>query len=508
MASPRRRFPLVLRFILGLLASGLLLTVILFTWLQPRTAAAFQRLGDEFLADGSTTMHELAHEHSTHTSDQLVDALASSDNDRARSLGSLGLQRFGGDTAGILAAIRADDDLRRAHQMQEVATLSAAGQQRIEASIATRLRALARNQRTRTDMLVANLRTTHVLLVAAMLTILLGLLGVGIHRTVVTPTARLAATTRRIAGGDLGAEPPPATADEIGDLTRDFHDMLAQLRQAKAAQERMHANLADQVADKTRHLEQALQDLRSSHLQLAQAERLAALGTLAGGIAHEFHNVIGGIRGCALDLASDEPTPSRRETLAVILRATERASGIVQQLLRFARRSIESAAEFDPATVGYDALRLVEPAARRQRVAIESMLAPGLRLHGDADGIHQVLVNLLLNSLQAMPAGGTLRVQLDGDDDGIRFTVADNGVGIAEADLPHVFEPFFTTRGDDPDPTRRGSGLGLSVSWGIVTAHGGRIDVQSTRGVGTTFTVCLARHRPAGPDASGTTRTS
>ena len=116
----------------------------------------------------------------------------------------------------------------------------------------------------------------------------------------------------------------------------------------------------------------------------------------------------------------------------------------------------------------------------------------------DADALHQVAVNLLLNALQAMPNGGTLSlgVLAGPTPDEVELRIADTGHGIGPADLPHLFEPFFTTKTTEQDPNRRGSGLGLSVSYGIVTAHGGRLEVESQLGVGTTFRVRLPRHRP------------
>ncbi len=123
--------------------------------------------------------------------------------------------------------------------------------------------------------------------------------------------------------------------------------------------------------------------------------------------------------------------------------------------------------------------------------------APGLSVSGDADGLYQVVVNLVLNALQAMPKGGTLQLATAADGDGVRITVADTGTGIAPEHLPHVFEPFFTTRQAPDAAGRTGSGLGLSVSWGIVQAHGGRIAVASTPGAGATFTVWLPARAPA-----------
>lgn len=490
--------PLAARFaaVVLLLAGGL--AVVLLAWLQPRTAQAFAALGADFLRDGSAAMHELSHEQSTHNSDLLIDILRASVTDRDRALRELRLDGLG-DAATIRRAIADDDARRSAHEQQNVVAMTAAGQRRAEASIEARLRALTAAQATRTDEFVAELRDVHLSLVGLTLAAVLAALGFGLHRLVVTPTRRLRAATQRVAGGDLDVPPPPPPRDELGLLAQDFASMAAQLRAARATQQQFAAGLAHQVAEKTAHLERALDDLRNSHQQLAQAERLAALGTLAGGVAHEFHNVIGGIRGCASELAADEPDADRRETLAIITRAADRGSSIVQQLLRFARRSVEHSRDVDPNAVVDDALRLCEPAARRQGVVVERAFAPGLSLHGDPDGLHQVCVNLLVNALQAMPSGGSLHVATAADADGVRLTVADNGRGIDPRDLPRIFEPFFTTKSGGDGHQTAGSGLGLSVSYGIVAAHGGRIDVASRPGAGTTFTVWLPARRPPVP---------
>jgi signal transduction histidine kinase len=219
---------------------------------------------------------------------------------------------------------------------------------------------------------------------------------------------------------------------------------------------------------------------------------MASIGTLASGIAHEFNNLIGGIRGCAKELRAGETDAGRVETLDVMLRATERAANVTRQLLRFARRSVENIADVDVAQVLGEALGLVEPEARRRRVAVERTFGDGLVLRGDADGLHQVFLNLFTNALRAMPQGGVLSVTAMREGDEIAVAVADNGVGIAPEHLERVFEPFFTSqiRGDGQE---RGTGLGLSVSYGIVTAHGGRMAVTSRLGAGTTFTVRLPR---------------
>lgn len=497
-AEPRHRRPLLVQLALVSLALAAALAVVLLWWLVPRTAASFARFGDDLLDSGSTTMRELLQEQTDQNRDVLVDLIRRTSVARERALLDLPLEALAGDVPAIRAAISAEDQQRSDRQRQNVAVLTEEVQRRAERAVAGRLDALAQSQRLRADEFAAELRATHVWLVATALLVLLVVLGFGVHHTVVAPSRRLRGATQRVAAGELSVDLPPPSADELGDLARDFARMVERLREGRAAEQRLADGLHVEVQRKTSHLQQALDDLQHSHRKLAQAERLASLGTLAGGVAHEFHNVIGGIRGCAQELLADEPHAERRETLAVIVRAAERGSGIVQQLLRFARRRVEQQGDVDPATVLADALRLCEPAARGQQVHIERAFEPGLWVRGDADALHQVAVNLLLNALQAMPTGGTLSLSATADPtaDEIELRVADTGHGIDAADLPHLFEPFFTTKNGTKDHSRRGSGLGLSVSYGIVTAHGGRIEVDSEPGVGTTFRVRLPRHRP------------
>src|SRR5690606_8872320 len=134
------------------------------------------------------------------------------------------------------------------------------------------------------------LRTSHIVLVAAALLLSLVVLWFGLHHLVVGPTRALRQATQRVAAGDLDAAVPAPTGGEIGDLTRDFAQMQSELQKSRAALQQLNSTLEQEVARKTEHLERALAELQASHHQLAATERLAALGTLAGGIAHEFRN--------------------------------------------------------------------------------------------------------------------------------------------------------------------------------------------------------------------------
>ena len=499
LAEPKGpRLPLSMRLTAALLVLVASFASVLLFYVVPRTTSAFLERGDTLLQEGSVTMRELAELQTIGIRTVLTDLIEHNADVRRRALQDLPLELLDGDVHKIRETIAAEDAQRSARQKDNVQMLSREMIRRADRRIDSDLAELAARQHAATMVFAQDLRQTQFVLIGSSLGVLLLVLGFGLHRYVVRPTLRLNRATQRVAGGDLAVDLPPPSNDELGDLARAFASMVVQLRDSRSELQRLAANLEHEVQRKTRHLEQTLAELRDSHQQLAQAERLAALGTLAGGIAHEFHNVIGGIRGCAGELLAEETVDDRRETLGVIQRAADRATGIVQQLLRFARRSVEKQGDVDLATVATDALRLCEPAARRQGVTIERVLPAGTIVRGDADGLHQVLVNLVTNSLQAMPSGGTLAVRIAADAGGASIAVADSGIGIAAADLPHLFEPFFTTRTQAEDHTRRGTGLGLSVSYGIVTAHGGTITVESTPGHGATFTIQLPKAKPAG----------
>ncbi|HMQ22186.1 MAG TPA: ATP-binding protein, partial [Planctomycetota bacterium] len=219
-----------------------------------------------------------------------------------------------------------------------------------------------------------------------------------------------------------------------------------------------------------------------------EAEKLASLETLAGGVAHEFNNLIGGIRGTAaeaLDGEADEDL--RRESLAVIRRAADRGALITDQLRRYSRASRAVRQRVDVVAILEDSLRLLRADALARAIRFVVEAPPTLIASVDGDGLHQVILNLVRNAMQAMPKGGDIEVQLGATEAHLELRVRDHGVGIEPELLGRIFDPFFTTKLDAADGFARGSGLGLSVSHGVVTAHGGTLSVESQVGVGTTF---------------------
>jgi two-component system NtrC family sensor kinase len=242
---------------------------------------------------------------------------------------------------------------------------------------------------------------------------------------------------------------------------------------------------------------------REMRVRLMESDRLAAVGELVAGVAHEVNNPLSSISAFAQLLLRDGAlTMAQRESIDVIRAETMRASQVVKDLLAFARRSEPQRAPLDLNAVVSRTLRMRQYQFAEGAVSVESELADDLpSVMGDARQLQQVCLNLLTNAVQAMSprGGGLLRVRTYGEQGSVCLDVTDTGLGIATSARAHVFEPFFTTKKEG-----EGTGLGLSVSYGIVTAHGGKIEVAETSASGTTFRVTLpAADTPASEQESG-----
>ena len=328
-------------------------------------------------------------------------------------------------------------------------------------------------------------RETLVITMLSML-LLAGVVTYFAHRSVVRPVRELLAATQRMAAGDMKAKVPEHSSTEIGDLQRSFNEMALHLGEARAARLALLQSLEQKVEERTAALKRA-QD------QLVRSEKLSSLGRLAASVAHEINNPLAGILTYAKLLtrtlepgAADDPQKaSAVKNLALIKRETERCSAIVRNLLDFARERPLKNADLNLVDVLEEALLLVSNQAKLQNVKLERSLPPVAMVHGDYGQLRQAFLNIIINAVDAMKSGGTLRVSVAKDDDG-RFTLAfaDTGSGIAPEHLTKVLDPFFTTK-------EKGTGLGLSVVYGIVERHGGSLDLASVVGAGTTVTIRL-----------------
>ncbi len=232
--------------------------------------------------------------------------------------------------------------------------------------------------------------------------------------------------------------------------------------------------------------------LQESQAELIQSSKLAAVGTFAAGIAHEFNNLLGGMLGYAqLGLASGEDE-TKNESLKVVVDTCKRGKSITGSLLTFARRQEPRRELADLYDAINGTLILMEIELRKHHVQVVRDINPVPLTICDAGQISQVFLNLLTNARDAMkPKGGTLSVTLDGDERGIVLSVRDSGHGIPDHIRDKIFEPFFTTKGALGGSATPGTGLGLSVSYGIVKSHGGSFEVDSVAGKGTTMTIRL-----------------
>jgi two-component system, NtrC family, sensor kinase len=301
-------------------------------------------------------------------------------------------------------------------------------------------------------------------------------------RRLTSALERLTSAARAVGAGKLDTRVAFASDDEVGTLARTFNQMGEELTASRAEIERWNRELEARVAERTRELKEA-------QAQLVQAQKLAALGQLGAGVAHEINNPLGGVIGhVQLLLADRGPDSGDYEALKHIEEGARRASAVVQNLLRFSvqrKEPVRTAVDLNKLV--RDTLSLTESIIRDQKIEVVYELADSKpRARADAGQLAQVLLNLVANARTAMPAGGTLRIATRTEGGDATLVVADSGKGIAPEIRERIFEPFFTTKDDWSNV-----GLGLSVSYRIVEEHGGRIDVASEPGHGAAFTVYL-----------------
>lgn len=219
--------------------------------------------------------------------------------------------------------------------------------------------------------------------------------------------------------------------------------------------------------------------------ELRRAEHLAALGRLLAGVAHEVRNPLAGIRS-TVQLWQRLPDQARTpESMTAVVGAVDRLDDLVARLLQFSRADASERLPVDFNQLAAESLALIEAQAAAGGVTLERNFAPGLPMvPGAANALRQVILNLLINAIQAMPQGGRLDCTTRSTGGTVEFRVSDSGCGVADNDRPRLFEPFFTTRPE-------GTGLGLALCHEIVLSHGGRIELEETGPSGSVFLVVL-----------------
>lgn len=311
--------------------------------------------------------------------------------------------------------------------------------------------------------------------------------GLFLWWSVSRPVSALVAATTRVAAGDFASAIPIEGSDEIALLGRSFNSMTSSLRAADEKLHQLNESLERRIAHATR-------ELTDSQAQIMRAEKLASVGRMAAGVAHELNNPLTGVLTFAHLVARKMPEGStERADLEVVISETKRCAKIIRDLLQFARQSQPDRRPEDLGALIRQALLLLQHQADFFNIDVAVDIDPQLpRVVVDAGQITQVLINLVQNAVHAMPDGGTLQITASlrpaahGAIDTVAVVIRDTGCGIAPENISKVFDPFFTTK--EPG---KGTGLGLSVSLRMIESHGGTMDIASTLGAGTQVTVAL-----------------
>ncbi|MBI5511126.1 MAG: hypothetical protein HY903_20380 [Deltaproteobacteria bacterium] len=242
--------------------------------------------------------------------------------------------------------------------------------------------------------------------------------------------------------------------------------------------------------------------LHETYRQMSRTEKMAAVGVMAAGVAHEINNPVTGIQNCLRRIQQNPGDAAQTtEYVAVMLQATLHIESVVRGLLEYSRTSVHQKAAVDLRTIVSRAVDLATLRLQKQKVELTRNEPPSpVMIVGDSAQLAQVVINVLLNAIDAMPGGGALQISVVANKATAILRIKDSGTGIADADLPHVFDPFFTTK-----EAGKGTGLGLAVSHRIVLDHGGGIEIDSAPGSGTEVTVRLPlAARSTSRDASAT----
>ncbi|MBC7901161.1 MAG: HAMP domain-containing protein [Saprospiraceae bacterium] len=289
-------------------------------------------------------------------------------------------------------------------------------------------------------------------------------------RTISRPLQRITVAAVQVTRGGYGTEVDLRKSnDEIGLLAESFNDM-------------------------SRKMASDIDSLKQMNEQLMRTDRLAAMGTLAAGVAHEVNNPLASISSLIQMMRSKTPVGDTGviENLDLISTQISRITQVTHDLTDFARVRPAAKSPVDINQVIAASLRFASFDESFQKLRIETDLAEDLpSVYADSDQLQQVFLNLFLNARDAMPDGGEISVSTSQDDSDVMVAIADNGTGIDDLTAKKVFDPFFTTK-----PAGKGTGLGLAVCYGIVTAHGGRIEMESNAPAGTKFIVSLPWSAP------------
>jgi len=298
------------------------------------------------------------------------------------------------------------------------------------------------------------------------------------------PIKNLCTASKCFADGEYNQEIKPSNFQEINELINSFNAMVKKIKQREFELHNLNITLEKEVDKKTN--------------ELVHAAKMASLGTLSSGIAHEFNNILGAVIG-HVSLALEKKKPKEmEEALNIALMASERACDIVTRLQDFAKKKGDDHKVFNVNDAIKNIVNLIGKDFLNNNIDIKTNLAIKTKIRGDQSQIEQVLLNLLINSRQAMTSGGKVVITTKSANGFVTVLVTDNGTGINDSIKSRIFEPFFTTKGvvgmgkDFGAQDAQGTGLGLSVSHGIIENHSGTIRlISSSPKEGTTFEIKL-----------------
>ncbi|HUI09092.1 MAG TPA: ATP-binding protein, partial [Bacteroidota bacterium] len=318
---------------------------------------------------------------------------------------------------------------------------------------------------------------------------LTSIIGLVISRGMARPISELVRGTTEIARGNYDYAIMVQGGDELGLLATRFMSMSSSLKEKISELGRVNGDLME----RNRDLDETLRQLRSAQEDLVRSERLAATGKMTAQLAHEVNNPIHNIQSCLKTALGRLPEGTKgRDLIDVAYEEVNRLSRLSAQMLTLYRSSLVEE-EMRPTNMNAmlaEVVTLARAETQDGRIELRTAIDPALpAVHGSVDRLKQVMLNLISNALDAMPGGGVLRLAAAHDAGAVRITVQDTGVGIPRDHINRIFDAFFTTKGKVS-----GVGLGLSVCYGIVSQHRGTIEVRSTVGEGSAFTVIL----PAG----------
>jgi len=335
------------------------------------------------------------------------------------------------------------------------------------------------------DYIIADSATSRITLVwiFTLGTAAVIVIGYILSQSIARPILKLRNVSQEVASGNLNQTVGIRRDDEIGELAIAFDQMTLQLRERTEEAARLYA----ETVQRNKELATINARLQSMQLQLIQAEKLAAVGQLTAGIVHDVKNPLAVIKGLSELMLGNDLSPEEHQNLNVIHESSVKANAIVTDLLKFARQSTPEKKFQDLRETVEASLRLTAYLSRKANIEVVKDLPerPVLMWY-DSQQVEQVFINIIHNAIQAMVDRGVLRVSMVRSDNTVAIAFQDSGVGIQAEYLSRIFDPFFTTK-----PEGQGTGLGLSVSYGIISNHNGHIQVESSVGKGSTFTIIL-----------------